>query len=98
MKTEEEAGRFEVTGHFEVTGRGAFVIGHIIAGMIAPGMRVRAIPSSHVLTICGVECVDNISEKKYWNALVFAEKPNLAFIRAAFPVGTTIEIQHGHAS
>jgi hypothetical protein len=61
-------------------------------------MRVQIQPETRALTISGVECMDNISEKKYWNALVFAEKPELRFIKAAFPVSAIIEARHRHAS
>jgi hypothetical protein len=43
------------------------------------------------LRIAGVEFLDNIAERTYRNALVFAERPTLEFIKSAFPVGTVVE-------
>ncbi len=84
-------GRFEVTGHDELTGRGAFIVGHIRSGVIRPGMYVDTLSDS--LRIAGVECLDNTRERKYLHALVFAERPSLDVVRAAFPVGTVVEIR-----
>ena len=42
--------------------------------------------------ISGIECIDNISERKFWNSLYFREKPSLQDVREAFPVGSNIQI------
>jgi hypothetical protein len=83
--------QFEVTDHFEIPNRGAFLIGHIRTGMFRIGMVVCAEPSGEVFTISGIEFVDNTREKKYWNALVFQEKPELDTLRRCFPVGTVLK-------
>jgi hypothetical protein len=86
-------GRFEVTSHFELADRGAFVIGYIRAGFIRPGMCVDTHLEPPRLRITGVEVLDNSSEKKHWNALIFAERPTLDFVKAAFPIGGVIEVR-----
>ena len=88
-----DSGRFEVTDHFEVKGRGGFVVGRIVGGVIRPGMLVPTRLEPATLRIAGVEFVDNISARTYRNALIFAEQPSLAFVRTAFPVGVTIEVK-----
>jgi len=86
------AARFEVTDHFQFAERGAFVIGRILMGTIRPGMFALSPASSGHFTVRGVEFVDNLAEKKDWNALAFSEFPNLEAVREAFPVGTVIEV------
>jgi hypothetical protein len=93
MNLNAHIGRFEVTSHFELTGRGAFVIGHIRDGLIRPGMYVDTQRDPSRLRVSGVEFVDNIAEKKYRNALVFAERPTLDFVKAAFPIGSVMELR-----
>ncbi len=44
------------------------------------------------LTISGVEFLDNLAEKRFWNALVFAERPALDFVKRVFPLGSIIEL------
>jgi len=91
MKPDQDRGTFEVLGHFELNGRGGFVIGRIVGGIIRPGMLVVTGREPATLKIAGVEFVDNMAAKTYKNALVFAERPSLAFVSEAFPVGVTIE-------
>ena len=91
MNTSAQIGIFEVTSHYELVGRGGFVIGHIRNGVLRPGMRVATHREPAVLTVSGIEFLDNPSERVYRNALVFAERPTLDFVRAAFPVGSMLE-------
>jgi hypothetical protein len=86
-----EISKFEVTDHCELASRGGFVIGQIVEGVIRIGMLVETGLDPSQLKISGVEFLDNISERKHWNALLFVEKPSLAFVKQAFPVGTVIE-------
>jgi hypothetical protein len=85
MGADTDVGRFEVTSHFELAARGAFVIGRILDGFIRPGMCVDTHLEPPKLKITGVEVLNNISEKKHWNALIFAERPTFDFVKAAFP-------------
>ena len=87
----EQGAKFEVTDYFELQGRGGFVVGQIVQGSVRPGMLVATGLNPDQLRIAGVEFLDNIAERKYRNALVFAEQPTLEFIRKAFPVGTIVE-------
>ena len=65
------AARFEVTDHFQIAERGAFVIGHIIEGTIHSGMFGLSPASSERFTVsCGG--VYYLAEKKFWNALFFS--------------------------
>jgi hypothetical protein len=89
----EQAGKFEVTDHFELTGRGGFVVGRIVQGSIRPGMFVATGSHPDQLRIAGVEFLDNIAERTYRNALVFVERPTLEFVKSAFPVGTVVEVK-----
>jgi hypothetical protein len=87
-----EESHFEVTDHFEIEDRGAFVIGHIRGDdPINIGMVVDTQEPEKMFTISGIEFVDNIREKKYWNALVFQEKPTLDTVKRCFPVGTHLK-------
>jgi len=88
----EPSGKFEITGHYELTGRGGFLIGRIVDGVIRIGMSVTTDLDPGELKIAGVEYLDNFSEGKYRNALIFAEKPSLEFVKRAFPVGIVIEV------
>ena len=84
--------QFEVTDHFEIEDRGAFVIGHIRGDdPIKIGMVVATKEPEKTFTISGIECVDNIREKKYWNALAFQERPTLDTVKRCFPVGTLLK-------
>ena len=89
----EHGGKFEVTDHYELAERGGFVIGRIVAGVIRPGMFTRTGLEPPHLEVAGVEFLDNVSERKHWNALVFAERPSLSFVEQAFPVGSIIELE-----
>ena len=90
--TNTVSGTFEVTRHLETKDRGAFVVGHIRSGSVSVGMYIETGSEPAVLEISGVEFLDNVSEKRYWNALIFAECPNLDLIMRAFPVGSTLEV------
>lgn len=87
-----ETGKFEVTEHYELEDRGAFVIGNILSGEIRIGMCVETGLDPATLKISGIEFMDNVSEMKYWNALIFEEKPSLDFIKNAFTIGKKIEV------
>ncbi|MDJ0760908.1 MAG: hypothetical protein QNJ19_16055 [Woeseiaceae bacterium] len=88
----QPSGRFEVTDHYELSGRGAFVIGYIREGKVKVGDSVPLPDSSVSWTISGIEFLDNISKRKYWNALLFKEHPARADVEAAFPVGSFVDI------
>ena len=87
-----EESQFEVTDHFELPERwGAFVIGHIRSGVFKTGLVVDAQEPECTFTISGIEFLDNISEKRFWNALHFQEKPEMETVRRCFPVGTVLK-------
>ena len=67
------------------------MVGQIVGGVVRIGMKARTGLEPAFLTVGGVEFLDNLRERKHWNALVFAERPALEFIERAFPVGTIIE-------
>lgn len=81
---------FEVTGHYVLPERGAFLIGHIRSGIFRTGMRVGNTGTSEQFTIAGIEFLDNTAAHKHWNALVFRERPTLATVERAFPVGSLV--------
>ena len=85
-----EVARFEVTGHYELSERGAFLIGHIRTGTFRNGMLIDAAGHKERFTISGIEFLDNIAEQKHWNALVFRERPNLEALQRLFPVGSIV--------
>jgi hypothetical protein len=82
--------RFKVANHFELDSRGAFVVGHVTEGSLHIGMVAVTGLSPPALTVGGVEFLDNASERKYWNALMFSERPDLHLLQQAFPVGSVI--------
>ena len=88
-----EQPRFEVTGHYFLKERGGFLIGSILSGTFRNGLRVatgdQQLP---FLTITGIECLDNIQEKTFKNALVFREQPSLEFMTRAFPIGRILTV------
>jgi hypothetical protein len=92
MSEQSPGARFRVTGHYEMTDRGGFVLGHIERAVIRPGTRVTTGSEPPTLTIHGVECIDNPAEQRYLNALVFAERPSLEFVQRVFPIGSMIEL------
>ena len=89
---EKPSGRFEVTDHYELTERGGFVIGQMSEGRVRVGDSVPLPDSSTNWTIGGVEMLDNVSERKYWTALIFKERPTRAEVEAAFPVGSYVDV------
>ena len=89
------SGKFEITEHFEVTGRGAYVVGRIRDGAIGIGDKVPGQNTTAIFTICGIECADNLRERKFWNALLFEEQPSLSDVRAEFPIGSCVEVYEG---
>jgi hypothetical protein len=93
MNVDAQIGHFEVTSHYELTGRGAFIIGRIRGGVIRPGMYVDTHGDPPMLKVASVEFLDNIAEKTHQNALVFAEQPSMAFVKAAFPIGSLLELR-----
>jgi hypothetical protein len=90
--------QFEVTNHYELPSRGAFVIGHIIQGSVRVGMLAATRLSPPTLTISGMEFLNAVSEHKFWNALIFSEQPNLDFLQRAFPIGCVRPLTYEHAS
>jgi hypothetical protein len=83
---------FEVTGHFELAGRGALVIGQILASTWRIGDCVSAECGRAQFTLSGIECLDNIAPKKSAIALVFAERPTQEQTQRAFPCGSILTI------
>jgi hypothetical protein len=98
MPKVSDRGRFKVIDHAELSDRGAFVLGNIIDGVIRPGMRANTRLDPPALTISGVESLDNLSERRHWNALIFAEHPTLEFVARAFPVGSVVDVESANAS
>jgi hypothetical protein len=88
----QPSGKFEVTDHQELSGRGAFVIGYIREGAVKVGDSVPLPDTATVWTVSGVEFMDNISERKCWDALLFKEHPALSDVEAAFPVGSYVDV------
>ena len=95
MRMIAERGQFEVTDHAEFAGRGAFVVGKIVDGVVRPGMRAKTRLNPPALTVSGVESLDKLSERKHWNALIFAEHPSLEFVARAFPIGSLVDLESG---
>lgn len=91
MDQNNDRGRFRVTAHFELEARGAFVVGQITEGVVRIGMKAWTGLEPSYLTVGGVEFLDTLRKRKHWNALVFAERPALEFVKRAFPVGSVIE-------
>jgi hypothetical protein len=83
---------FEVQDHYELPSRGAFVIGRIVAGVVRPGMRAQTGLDPAQLEVAGVEFLDNVTDGTFKNALVFADRPSLAFVKQAFPIGFVIDL------
>ncbi len=78
-------------GHLEISGRAAFVYGDIRDGIFRVGDVVPSPDPSDSWTIRDVEFMDKRSERKYWIALAFEERPSLSEIEAAYPVGSIVE-------
>ena len=93
--TIEPTGTFEVTNHFELKDRGAYIVGHIHDGVVKIGDTIAWPHHDSGLTVIGIECLDNISEKKFWNALIFRERPTKPELEQAFPVGALIDVFPG---
>jgi hypothetical protein len=83
---------FEVTGHYELAERGAFVIGQLVDGIWRVGDRISAVGGGAQFTLSGIECLNNTALKKSAIALVFAERPTQEQIQRAFPCGTILTI------
>ena len=86
----EELAEFEVTGHYYLEKRGAFVIGRIQSGTFRIGMTIPIGEEGKSLTISGIEYLDNVAKKVFANALVFKEKPELDYLKKIFPVGSVL--------
>lgn len=84
--------KFEVTDHFELSDRGGFVVGQFREGTARVGDSVPLPDASAAWTIRGIEFLDNIAERKHSNALLFEEHPKLSDVKAAFPIGSFVEI------
>ena len=85
--------QFEVTDRYELAGRGGFVIGHIGSGVFRIETQVRTGHEPGSLTISGIEFLDDITERKVSNALMFRECRTLEFVKRAFPIGTIFSVQ-----
>ncbi len=85
---------FDVTAHFTVSNRGAFLIGNVVEGKVKLGMYVRTMLEPPILKINAVEIVCGKSGGHWWHSigLGFTEGPTLEFIKRAFPVGSLIEV------
>ena len=86
--TREDSGKFEVTDFCTITTRGAYLVGHIKSGLTRIGDQVERKGKKY--TIAGVEFLDNISEKKHLNAIIFKEKPTQSELESAFQKGEII--------
>lgn len=86
-----EISEFEVTDHFYLKEKGAFVIGNIKSGSFKIGMEVSCSEKRQSLTISGIEYMDNLKEKSFEIALAFKEKPELEFAKSLFPVGVVLK-------
>jgi hypothetical protein len=93
-----EFAHFEVTEHYVLPERGGFVIGRIRSGDFRLGMSVYSGDEPPRLTISGIEFLDNTTESKFWNALMFREHPDLEFLKRVFPVGTILLADHEGSS
>lgn len=89
---------FEVTDHFEVTGRGVLVVGHVVGGRFRKGMLVHTEDDPAVLTIASIGFLCNTKERKYLIDVTFREKPSLAFVKRVFPVGSVLHIEDAQSA
>lgn len=86
---------FQVTAHYELTDRGAFVVGRIVSGTWRIGTSVVAADGTTRFRIAGIEYLDNVSERTSAIALVFRESPTMSQVTRAFPVGTVLLANEG---
>ena len=91
-------GEFQVTGHYEMPARGAFVLGELLQGKIAPGMVIETRCEPSTLKIVGVECMSDSANNRHSNALIFLEKPSMDFLLRVMPVGSIVEVVEGNAA
>jgi hypothetical protein len=84
--------QFEVTGHYVLPKRGAFVIGHLLGGGKWLGEQISTGDEPPSLTVSGVDFMCNTKANKYSQALVFREQPSLEFLQRIFPVGTILRV------
>jgi hypothetical protein len=82
--------RFEVTDHYELPGRGAFLIGNIMDGTLRIGMSMRARDQEVPLTISRIEYVDHRQLRRFANALTFHEQPSLDYLKKTYPLGSVV--------
>lgn len=87
-----EIGRFEVTDHLELSGRGVYVVGQILEGHVGVGLRAATHTQPTFLTIDAVESIDNVREKTSRIALRFSERPSLDELRDIFPIGAVLDV------
>lgn len=85
-----ELATFEVTGHYQLSERGAFLIGYIRSGVFRNGMLIGTASHSERFVISAIEFLDNIAERKHWNALILRERPSLEALERLFPVGSVV--------
>jgi hypothetical protein len=88
----QPSGKFEVTDHYELRERGAFVVGLICEGIIKPGDFAALLDGVTYWKISGVEFLDNTAERTYRNALMFRKRPARADVEREFPVGSHIDV------
>lgn len=85
----DNAAKFEVTGHCEMPGRGAFVLGHLQIGSLRPGDHVQNSVNSIIkFRIFAVESLGGGGTHKC--AIILCGSPSYGEIIRAFPVGASI--------
>jgi hypothetical protein len=89
----EDSAQFEVTGHYFLPARGAFIIGQIRGGGRWMGTQVSTGDPPPLLTISGIEHLQYIKEPKCGYAFIFREQPTLEFLKQVFPIGTVIPLK-----
>ena len=82
---------FFVESHFEISGRGAFVVGQIRAGTIRVGDLTSH--EGKTIAVSAVEFADNISTQQYWVCLAFNAFASRFDLENAFPRGSVIKLQ-----
>jgi hypothetical protein len=95
MNSQSAQPSFEVTLHFQLAERGAFVVGRILGGTWRTGACVSALDGERRFTVSGIEFLDNLSAKTHAMALVFQERPTMPELARAFPVGSILFAEDG---
>jgi selenocysteine-specific translation elongation factor len=81
---------FEVTHHFEISGRGVVILGRILNGQFRVGMRVSNQTGGEPFTISSIEFADNIQTGEHWVGLAVQDHPGLEHVKRQFPVGAIL--------